>query len=379
MSGPAVSVVVNNHDYERFVGEAIESALAQTHRATEVVVVDDGSTDGSRAVIARYGDRVRAVLKENGGQASALAAGLEASGGEVVCFLDADDTLDPTTLARACAALAGPGAVCVHWPLVEVEDGRPTGQLRPRHELPAGDLRDRLLAEGPDACVHPPTSGSAWRRGFLERVFPVPGLEAELGIGSASADAYLAALAPLYGRVARLGEPGGTYRVHRGSDYTAVPFAERLRRDLATYRQRCAAVAEHARGLGLAVDPGRWRRASWLDRLARAAAELGQAVPEGERFVLIDDGEWAMDAYEGRRAVPFPERNGEWGGRPADDREAADELERALASGASFVAVGWPAFWWLDHYPRLRRSLQARGHPVHASDRLVVFEVGGPR
>ena len=377
MIPPLVSVVVNNHDYERFVGAAIDSALAQTHDRTEVVVVDDGSTDGSRGVIARYGDRVRAVLKENGGQASALAAGLEASRGQVVCFLDADDTLYPVTLERAVAGLAEDRAVCVHWPLAEVEDGRPTGQLRPRRELLSGDLRDLLLREGPDACVHPPTSGSAWRRDFLERVFPIPGLEAELGIGSASADAYLAALAPLYGRLARLPDPGGTYRVHRASDYTAVPFAERLRRDLATYRQRCEAVAAHARGLGHDVDPDAWRHASWLDRLAQATAELGQAVPDGERFVLIDDGEWAMDAHDGRRAVPFPERGGEWGGRPADDREAAAELERALASGASFVVVGWPAFWWLDHYPRLRRSLQARGEPVHSSERLVVFDVRG--
>ena len=60
-----VSIVVNNHNYAAFVGRAIDSALEQTHADTEVLVVDDGSTDGSRAVIAGYGGRVRTLFKPN--------------------------------------------------------------------------------------------------------------------------------------------------------------------------------------------------------------------------------------------------------------------------------------------------------------------------
>src|SRR5215207_5228480 len=101
--GRSVSVVVNNYNYERFLREAIDSALEQTYPHTEVVVVDDGSTDGSREVIAGYGEQVIPVLKENGGQASAFNAGFEASGGEVVIFLDADDYLFPHTVERVVA------------------------------------------------------------------------------------------------------------------------------------------------------------------------------------------------------------------------------------------------------------------------------------
>ena len=356
MSAPLVSVVVNNHDYERFVGEAIESALGQTQPRTEVVVVDDGSTDRSREAIAGFGDRVVAVLKENGGQASALAAGLRAAGGEVLCFLDADDTLLPEAMEQAVAELEHSGAVCVHWPLWEVYRGRRTGQLRPREPLPAGDRLDALLAEGPDSQAHPPTSGSAWRRDFLERVFPIPGLERELGIGSASADAYLAALAPLYGPIGSLGEPRGTYRLHDESDYTALPFSDRLRRDLATFRQRCAAVVEHSRALGIDVDPDRWTAASWVGRLEVAVDEIEENVPAGDSFVLIDDAEWGMEATGDRPAVPFLERGGEYWGRPADDAAAVRELERLRSAGASFAVVAWPAFWWLDHYPALSAS-----------------------
>src|SRR4051812_487104 len=83
-----VSVVVNNHDYGRFLAEAIDSALGQTYLHTEVIVVDDGSTDDSREIIAGYGSRVTAVLKENGGQASAFNAAFRELRGEVVLFLD---------------------------------------------------------------------------------------------------------------------------------------------------------------------------------------------------------------------------------------------------------------------------------------------------
>ena len=64
------SVIINNHNYGRYLGEAIESALAQTHPVTEVVVVDDGSTDDSVEVITAFGRRILPIFQENRGQAS---------------------------------------------------------------------------------------------------------------------------------------------------------------------------------------------------------------------------------------------------------------------------------------------------------------------
>jgi hypothetical protein len=83
---PLVSILINNYNYAHFVTEAIESALAQTYRHVEIIVVDDGSTDDSREVIGRFGNLVRMVAKENGGQASAFNAGFAASKGEIICF-----------------------------------------------------------------------------------------------------------------------------------------------------------------------------------------------------------------------------------------------------------------------------------------------------
>src|ERR1700691_1036540 len=99
-SKPLVSILINNYNYGRYIREAIESALTQTYTHTEIVVVDDGSTDNSFEVAASFGNRVRLVRKENGGQASAFNAGFAASRGEIICFLDSDDLFIPTKVGR---------------------------------------------------------------------------------------------------------------------------------------------------------------------------------------------------------------------------------------------------------------------------------------
>ena len=96
---PLVSIVIPSYNYERFVGEAIESALRQTYAAVEVIVVDDGSTDGSRAVISSFGARIKAVFQENLGLPSARNSGIRLAGGEYLLFLDADDWLSPGAAA----------------------------------------------------------------------------------------------------------------------------------------------------------------------------------------------------------------------------------------------------------------------------------------
>src|SRR4051794_32732033 len=222
-AGMRLSVVVTNHNYGRFLPQAIESALAQD---AEVIVVDDGSTDESRDVIARYADRVRPVLNERGGQNSAVNAGVAEAAGEIVIVLDADDALLPGTAARA-AELMTDGVVHVHWALREVDaDGVPTGRLRPDRPLAAGDLRAVVLADGPgpESYTTAPTSGNAWSAAFLEQVGPIPDLPVGRHAYDGGPDAYLAAIAPLYGRLAALPEPGGLYRVHPANQYATLPF-----------------------------------------------------------------------------------------------------------------------------------------------------------
>lgn len=101
-----VSVIVPVYNGERFLAEALDSVLAQSSAPYEIIVVDDGSTDGTPEVAARYRERVRYLRQDNAGPAAARNAGLMRAGGEVMAFLDADDLWHPDKLARQAARFA---------------------------------------------------------------------------------------------------------------------------------------------------------------------------------------------------------------------------------------------------------------------------------
>lgn len=103
MTRPLVSCVVPVYNGEAYLGEAIDSILAQTWRPLEIIVVDDGSTDDSAAVAEAYGAKVRVIRQANAGCATARNAGLAAATGEFVAFLDADDLWHPEKLQRQMA------------------------------------------------------------------------------------------------------------------------------------------------------------------------------------------------------------------------------------------------------------------------------------
>ncbi|HFE67167.1 MAG TPA: glycosyltransferase [Chloroflexi bacterium] len=101
-----VSVVIPAYNQGHFLGEAIESVLAQTHPDFEILVVDDGSTDDTAVVAQSYTDpRVRYIYKENGGLSSARNAGLRQAAGEYISYLDSDDCFLPAKLARLVGEL----------------------------------------------------------------------------------------------------------------------------------------------------------------------------------------------------------------------------------------------------------------------------------
>lgn len=92
---PTVSAVIPSYNYGAFVGKAIDSVLNQTYPNIECIVVDDGSTDDTREVVAKYGDRVRYVYQKNAGLPDARNTGVKAATGEFVGFLDSDDEWEP--------------------------------------------------------------------------------------------------------------------------------------------------------------------------------------------------------------------------------------------------------------------------------------------
>jgi len=88
---PSISVVIPAYNAREVIGRAVESVLAQTRRPDEVIVVDDGSTDGTREAVQRFGDRVRYLFQANAGASAARNTGIEHARGEWIAFLDGDD------------------------------------------------------------------------------------------------------------------------------------------------------------------------------------------------------------------------------------------------------------------------------------------------
>lgn len=277
-----VDVVVTNHNYGRFLPQSIESALAQTHPGVNVVVVDDGSSDDSRDVLRGYEDRVEVVLKEQGGQASALNAGLERCRGDVLLVLDADDRLRPHAAERVAAAFAArPELAKVQFPMAIVDaEGTPTGAVKPGGHLqaPTGDQRRAELAF-PFDLPWLPGGGTGFRSEAVRRILPIPAAD----YPRSGADWYLVHLTALLGEAALLEEVCAEYRVHGGNAYElerdeidldhvreAIVFAGTTTRSLEALADELG--LEHPRPIlsyadlanrlvSLKLDPGRHPRA----------------------------------------------------------------------------------------------------------------------
>jgi glycosyltransferase involved in cell wall biosynthesis len=365
-----VSIVISSFNYERFLGAAISSALEQDHQPTELIVVDDGSTDHSRRVIAAFGEHLTAIFKTNAGQASALNAGFHRSRGEVVIFLDSDDLLMPGAAAAAWRALGSGEIAKAHWsmPIIDGE-GRRTGTIQDA-ELAEGDLRRYAVEEGPLSEMtmpSPPMSGNAFARWYLDRVMPIP----EQAYVTRP-DEYLFGLAPSFGPIARL-PAQSLYRIHGANTHGEQSFEWLLAFQERHHAILTAIAAQAFRREHLAHDEQAWAKSSWWLRAGRVARAIEQTVPAGGRVALIDQGALGVDAdLRGRLVTPFPNDDGRFAGAPADDRAALRELDRMTASGDAHVALAWPAFWWLEEYPRLAARLRSRRVLAQDQD-LVIF------
>ena len=208
------SIIINNYNYEAFLGQAIDSALAQTYPNVEVVVVDDGSKDKSVDIIRSYGDRIVPVIKQNGGQASAINAGFEASSGDVILLLDADDYFFPNAVETIAAAWRDDVAQAQsRLNLVDGDENYLDLHPAPEIKFDSGDVTSLLLVKGRYNTTV--TSGVCFGRDVLDAIMPIP--EEEFRI---SADGYLVATAPFYGNILSNETPIGARRKHNNNSWS---------------------------------------------------------------------------------------------------------------------------------------------------------------
>jgi glycosyltransferase involved in cell wall biosynthesis len=217
---PRVSIVIISYNYARFLREAVNSALGQTYRDLEIIIVDDGSRDGSRDIIEEFRDRAIVILQPNQGETSAVNTGFAASGGDIVMFLDSDDVLRPTA-AEETATAWRPGLAKVQFGLEIIDaEGRSTGAIEPVYPLDYTPEKVRREFMATNTYSWPPTSGNAFSREFLSRVMPLSTQEFPF-----APDGALNTIAPLFGEIATLAKPLGVYRIHGNNMWAPYSFA----------------------------------------------------------------------------------------------------------------------------------------------------------
>ena len=214
---PRVTALIDTCNHERFIAQAIESVLAQDFPQSdlEVLVVDDGSTDGTGHVAQKFTPRVRYLRKPNGGQASAFNAGVREAHGEIVAFLDGDDWWVKEKLRVVVEAFEkNPEAGAVGHGLYEVDEAG----ARRFTNVPDRTYRNalRTVEEGVafrELRSFLGTSRLAIRKSVLGRVLPLP---EDMVI---EADEFLAAVAVALGGAVVLDQPLTCYRLHSGNLY----------------------------------------------------------------------------------------------------------------------------------------------------------------
>ena len=228
MTRPFVSVLIDTYNHKRFIEEAIVSVLEQDFPASEreIIVVDDGSTDGTPEIVHKFEPRLRLIRKPNGGQASAFNVGIPESKGEIVSFLDGDDWWARNKLTRVAQTMADdPSAGIVGHGIVSVQqDGREQVEsLRDGFQFKADTLEGARLLRRRGAFLG--TSRMTIRADLLRRIGPVP---EEIEI---QADEYFFTLAAVLTGARILPDTLAYYRLHDANNFQLASYdLERLQR-----------------------------------------------------------------------------------------------------------------------------------------------------
>jgi glycosyltransferase involved in cell wall biosynthesis len=370
---PRVSVVLRTFDHARFIAQAIESVLIQRAPfAFELVIGEDCSSDGTRAIVERYAreqpEIVSAVLPErNLGHGEILRRAMAAARGDFIAYLDGDDYwTSASKLARQVAFLEeNPDcASCFHdVSLIYDEAGLPSGSVSP------GFGGERFTLEQIVMECFVPAPAMMFRREIAEAlpawIFESAWIDWLIHIRSAQ-----------LGAIGYMPQPLAAYRVHRGGMFSGLDRVSQLEGDLDFYRRLEPEMPNQRELIGRCV----------AFRQAQLAIErLG--VPFDACVVLVDPRRELRPYFNGRHARNLPRREGHEVTELQAIREAAPGLPAATrdygpaggtleaAARGCYVVVPRGAAAWVEERPQLRGYLAEQGEIAWQDESVVVHEL----
>ena len=255
MARPKLSILVDTYNHEKFIEQAIVSVLEQDFplHDTEILVVDDGSTDRTPQILKKFEPKLRVLRKTNGGQASAFNFAIPQCQGEIIALLDGDDWWTKDKLRTIVAVFeANPDVGTIgHGCLMVDGDGRlqklvvPKDTMRLNVRTPENA---RVFAEY--RCFFG-TSKVAYRRAVLDRILPIP-------VGAViEADEYLFTLAPFFADAIVLNQALFYYRLHGGNMYMqSVATDSGNRRKYNSLASLVERLSQELRTLGVSREIG---------------------------------------------------------------------------------------------------------------------------
>jgi GT2 family glycosyltransferase len=371
---PEVSVVVVTRDNLAFLRLCLESVLADDETPLELIVVDNGSSDGTGAYLARLAERNRGVrlIVNDSNQAFAKACnqGAAIARAPVIVLLNDDIAVPPGWLGRLLPHLhrAGVGMV-----------GPTTNRTGNEAQVDASyrtwaellSFADARAAQHAGEAFDIPTLTMfcvAIRRELYDELGP---LDERFETGLLEDDDYSR----------RVREAG--YRLLCADDAFVHHFGE-------TSFGKLVASGEYARVLeaNRARFEEKWQEA-WQPYARRQSDRYGElaervrlaavdTVPVGATVLIVSRGDEQLLRVDGRRAWHFPrdDAGGYAGHHPADSEEAVARLEAQRAAGAEYIVFPATAMWWLDHYEGLRRHLDAGSSRVFSDpSTCVIFDL----
>ncbi|NMG21206.1 glycosyltransferase family A protein [Brasilonema bromeliae] len=396
-----VTIAIPTYNRSKLLKTSLKSALAQDYSDFQVLVLDNASSDDTEAVVRSFSDsRITYVRNDaNIGIFGNWQRTIEINSSPYLSILSDDDILLPNFIRESVLGLDNHPNAGLSAALAEFIDTN--GVLLQVKGTEFSDNLPQGLIEGLE-FIHQIVDGRKWILRTSAVMFRASALKAVGGFDITHSK-YLLDL-NLYLRMATqfdfffIAKQLAQVRFHVEQDSQVSFHSLSGTGALAVMAERTDAIAyllqspraedaSYRRWLAERLLHISIRRSEftsklvpklnlgWSERLEIAIREIAAVIPAGKHFILVDENQWGFDILPQFHPLPFLEHEGQYWGPPSDDQTAIRELERMRDCGASFMVIGWPAFWWLDYYSKLRNYLSSNFRCVLHNSRLVVFDL----